>query len=123
MAKLSVVEPCSGMLDAPKALLMDGDDTTVRVAFEVFPVPACIDVACTELFFTPAVMPCTVTDTVQLALDASVPADKLTELAPATAVAVPPQALLKFGVGATTRPAGKLSVNASPVRLTPLFGF
>jgi hypothetical protein len=63
------------------------------------------------------------TDTVQLALEASVPPNKLTELPPATAVAVPLQVLVRFGVGATTRPAGRLSVNATPVSDNPLFGF
>lgn len=50
----------------------------------------------------------------QLAPAASVPPDKLTEEAPAVAVAVPPQELVRPGVGATTRPAGRLSVNAMP---------
>lgn len=51
------------------------------------------------------------------------PPVRLTEDAPAVAVAVPPQVLFRFGVGATTRPAGKLSVNASPVAAAPAFGF
>ena len=48
---------------------------------------------------------------------ASVPPERLTEDDPATAVAVPPHVLFKVGVGATTRPDGKLSVKARPVRL------
>ena len=36
--------------------------------------------------------------------------ERLTEEDPAVAVAVPPHVLLRAGVGATTKPAGKLSV-------------
>jgi hypothetical protein len=75
------------------------------------------------LFFTPAVVPVTLTETVQLALAASVPADKLTDPDPATAVAVPPQLLVRFGVDAITRPAGKLSVKAIPFNVTFVLGF
>jgi len=62
-------------------------------------------------------------DTVQDPLAAILPPVRLTEDAPAVAVAVPPQLLLRFGVGATTRPAGKLSVNARPVAADPALGF
>ncbi len=74
------------------------------------------------MFFTPAVVPCTLTDTAQLTLADRVPPDKLTEDEPATAVAVPPQVLFRlFGV-ATINPAGRLSVKASPFRVTFVFG-
>src|SRR5262249_30723923 len=72
-------------------------------------------------FFTPAVVPCTSTETVQEALDASVPPDKLTVPDPPTAVAVPPQVLVRLGVEATTRPAGRLSVKATPFSVTFVF--
>jgi hypothetical protein len=36
---------------------------------------------------------------------------------------VPPQLLAKFGVAATTNPAGSVSVNATPVRPLAVFGF
>ncbi len=54
---------------------------------------------------------------------ASVPPVRLTDDDPAAAVAVPPHVLFRAGVGATTRPAGKLSVNARPFKaeLTLLF--
>jgi len=68
-------------------------------------------------------VPWTFTETVQEALVARVPADKLTDPEPATAVAVPPQLLVRFGADATTRPAGRLSVKAIPVRLRLVFGF
>ena len=53
---------------------------------------------------------------------ARVPADRLTMPEPAVAVAVPPQVLDKpLGV-ATTKPAGKVSVKAKPLRLELAFG-
>lgn len=71
----------------------------------------------------PAVVPCTLTETVQEALPARVPAERLTLPNPATAVAVPPHVLLiPLGV-ATTRPGGRLSVNAKPVSARLVFGF
>jgi hypothetical protein len=60
---------------------------------------------------------------VQEALAASVPADKLMLPDPATAVAVPPQVLFKALGVATTKPAGRLSVKAIPLRATAVFGF
>lgn len=123
MVKLRLVEPFSGILAAPNCFWMVADATTLMDAFEVFPVPPSVEVTCTELFFIPAVVPCTLTETVQEALAANVPADRLTEDDPAAAVAVPPQVLVKLGVPATTSPAGRLSVNANPVRVTPVFGF
>ncbi len=45
------------MLAAPKALMIIGGATTVTEAFEVFPVPALVEVTWTLLFFTPAVVP------------------------------------------------------------------
>jgi hypothetical protein len=123
MVKLKLVEPFNGMLAAPKALMMTGGPVTVIEAFDVLPVPPSVEVTVTELFFTPAVVPCTLTETVQLALAASVPAERLMVPEPATAVAVPPQVLFSaFGV-ATTKPAGKLSVKAIPVRARFVLGF
>ena len=55
-------------------------------------------------------------ETEQEALEARVPVARLTEPAPAKAVAVPPQLLVKAGGVATTKPAGRVSVKASPVR-------
>ena len=44
MVKLNEVEPFSGMLAAPKALLITGGATTVMEALEVFPVPPSVEV-------------------------------------------------------------------------------
>ena len=123
MVKVTDVVPFSGMLAAPKAFASVAVATTVMEAFEVFPVPPSVELTVTELFFTPAVVPVTLTETVQLALAAIVAADKLTDPDPAAAVAVPPQVLVRFGVDATTRPAGKLSVKATPFNVTFVFGF
>src|SRR5215472_9445084 len=110
------------MLAAPNDLIRIGGPTTVIEALDVLPVPPSVEVTCTLLFFTPAVVPCTLMETVQLALVASVPALKLTEPEPALAVAVPPHVLFRaFGV-ATTSPAGRLSVKAMPVSATLVFG-
>src|SRR5262249_24426047 len=117
-----LVDPFSAMLAAPNALLMVGGPTTVTVAFAVLLLPPSVELACTELILSPAVVPCTFTEPAHDALDARVPPDRLTELAPPVAVAVPPQVLFRFGVDATTSPAGRLSVNANPLSVTLLFG-
>ena len=57
----------------------------------------------------------------QEALAASVPAERTTLDEPAAAVAVPPHVLVRFGVEATTSPAGKLSVKAMPLSATLVF--
>ena len=44
MVKLSEVEPFSGMLAAPKALMITGGPTTVMEAFDVLPVPPSVEV-------------------------------------------------------------------------------
>ena len=123
MVKVRLVEPFSGMLAAPNALIMTGGATTVMEALEVLPVPPSVEVTWTLLFFTPAVVPCTLTETVQLALAAKVPAERLILPDPATAVAVPPQVLFNALGVATTKPAGRLSVKAIPVRASVVFGF
>lgn len=66
-------------------------------------------------------MPVTFTETRHEPLAAIVPAERLTVDDPAAAVAVPPQVLLRFGVAATTSPAGRLSIKATPLAVE-LFG-
>ena len=124
MVKVSDVLPPTAILAAPNALLIVGGATTVTVAvFDVVPVPPSVEViAPVVLLFKPAVVPVTFTTTVQVPLVGRVPAARDTELEPCTAVAVPLQEFVSpFGV-ATTRPAGRLSVNANPDRATPEFG-
>ncbi len=67
-------------------------------------------------------MPTTFNVTVQLALGASVPLERVIVPAPAAPVAVPPQVLFKLGGFAANKPEGRLSVNAIPFRVAPLFG-
>jgi len=122
MVKVTVVVPFSGMLLAPNALLIVAGATTVTVALAVLLLPPSVELTCTELLLSPAVVPCTFTETAHEALAASVPPDRPTELAPAVAVGVPPQVLLRLGVEATTSPAGRLSVNDNPLSVTLLFG-
>src|SRR2546427_719413 len=125
--KLSDVDPFTGMLAAPNALLSVGGATTVIEAFVVFPVPPSVEVTCVLLFFTPAVVPVTSAENVHddpAAGDAvSVPPDRLMLPLPATAVIGPlPQEPVTLGVAATTRPAGRMSVKATPVSATLVFG-
>jgi len=73
------------------------------------------------LFFEPVVVPVMFAEIVHEPLAVKVPPDKLIELEPAVAVVVPPHVLLRLLGFATTSPAGKLSVNATPLRLV-VFG-
>src|SRR5215471_7986876 len=122
MVKVNVVVPFSAMLPAPNALVIEGGATTVTAALAVLLAPPSVELTCTLLFLSPAVVPCTSTETAHDALAATVPPDKLAAPEPPVAVAVPPQVLFKFGVEATTKPAGRVSVKLSPVSATLLFG-
>jgi hypothetical protein len=115
--KLSDVEPFSGILAAPNALMMTGADITVMLALEVLPVPPFVEVTCTLLFFTPAVVPIMSSERAQDVFGARLTLVKLTEPEPLTAVPVPPQVVLRFDDTATTKPAGRLSANAIPFRV------
>jgi hypothetical protein len=121
--KLSEVEPFSGILPAPNALAIAGGVTTVMLAFDVLPMPPSVEVTCTLLFLIPAVLPLIFSDTVQDASAARVPPVKLADEEPVLPVAVPPHVLFRLLGVPTTIPAGKLSVNARPVNVTPVFGF
>jgi len=114
----SDVEPFRGMLAAPNDLVRTGGASAVSVAFDVLPVPALAEVTETLLFLTPPVVAVTFTETVQDALVARVAPVKLTAPEPAAAVAVPPQEFVKALGVETTKPAGKVSVNATPVSET-----
>ena len=103
------------MLAAPNAFAIIAAAVTVTEALEVLPVPPSVDETCTLLFFTPAVVPITFTESVQDVLAARVAAPRLTDAAPAAALAVPVQVVVNpLGV-ATSKPDGRLSVNATPV--------
>ena len=123
MVKVRLVEPFSGMLAAPNALMITGGEVTVMEALEVLPGPLSVAVTWTLLFFTPPVVPVTLTLKVQEAVLARVAPERLTLPEPATAVIVPPpqDPVRPFGVE-TTRPAGRVSVNAMPVSEIVVFG-
>jgi hypothetical protein len=125
IVKVRLVEPFNGMLAAPNALMMIGGPTTVRGAvLLVVPVPPSVElIGPVVLFFTPGVVPWTVSEMVQDPLVATDPPDRLAEDAPGVAVAVPPQLLFRLDGFATTTPAGKLSVKAIPFSVTFEFGF
>src|SRR5215467_791736 len=107
-----------GLSDDTSVVLVAFPPDTVRVAVATLPFPPSIEVTAeVVLFFTPAVVPVTLTWNVQVLFAASVAPDRLTPPLPATAVMVPPphDPLRPFGV-ATTSPAGRLSVKPTPVR-------
>jgi hypothetical protein len=116
---VSELPPFNGTLAAPNAFSSVGGAMTVVVALEVFPVPAFVEVTVTLLFFTPAAVPVTLTENVQALFAASVAPKRLTAPEPDEDVIVPPphNPVSPFGV-ATTKPAGKLSVKATPVSAT-----
>jgi hypothetical protein len=114
---VSEVVPFSGIEAAPKALAIEGGASTVKLADAVPPVPPSIEVTCpVVLFLVPGVVPVTLTEKVHDALAARVPPERLTVPASAVAVTVPaPQVPVSpFGVE-TTKPAGSVSLNATPV--------
>jgi hypothetical protein len=81
----------------------------------VLPSPPFVDVTLTLLFFVPLVVPNTSTLIVHEPPIGRLPPDKLTVPEPAVAVIVPLQvAANPLGV-ATTSPAGRVSVNATPL--------
>jgi len=103
-------------------LAMDGGATTLMLAEAVPPVPPSVELTLPEvLFFVPAVVPVTFTENVQEELAAIVPAVKLITFVPAVAVMIPaPQVPVRpLGVE-ITRPAGSVSVKATPLAATVL---
>src|SRR5581483_3724557 len=131
--KLSVVLLLSGMVFGLNDLLMVGGATTVTVAEAVNPIPPSVDVtALVVLACDPAVMPVTLTENVQddpaPGEAVNVPSDKLTvEGLPGglliVAVIVPLPQLPVIVVDASFSPAGRLSVNATPLSALAVLGF
>lgn len=115
IVKLSEVEPPTRMLAAPKTFEIVGGATTVMLAVPGLLDPDWLELAVTLLIHTPPAMPFTVTDSLQDLPTASVTPDRLMVEEPAVAVAVPPHLLVSPLGEATTRPAGRLSVNVTPV--------
>jgi len=117
------VLPFNAIVAAPNAFAIVGGPNTVTDALEVFPAPAVAEVTVTLLFFTPLAVPVAFTLNVHDALAANVAPARLTLPDPAKAVITPPPQVPAnpFGV-ATTKPAGNVSVNATPVNPDEEFG-
>jgi hypothetical protein len=126
IVKLSEVDPFREMLAAPNDFTIVGATiaATVTLVEAVPPEPPSTEAtALVVLFFVPAVVPVTFALKVQEPLDASVALAKLMLPDPAVAVIVPlPQLPVSpFGVE-TTRPAGSVSVKATPVNAVEALG-
>jgi hypothetical protein len=125
IVNVSDVVPFSGRLDAPKAFAIDGGTTTLMLADAVPPVPPSVEVTFPVLlFFVPAVVPVTFTakvHEVEAARDA--PARLTTFVACVAVIAPPPHDPVNpFGVE-ITNPAGRVSVNPTPVRVAAVLLF
>jgi len=104
--------PLGGMLAAPKVFEIEGGAIATRIAEDVFPVPPLVELTVTELLYVPAALTLTFTLKLQLPLAATVAPLRLTVLAPAAAVIVPPPHDPVRPLGdATVIPLGKMSVN------------
>jgi hypothetical protein len=104
---------------------MDGGAMTLMLADAVPPVPPSVELMLpVVLFFAPALVPLTFTENVHEPLAAIVPPERLTEPEPAVAVIVPgPHVPVRaFGVE-TDRPAGSVSLKATPVIAEVVLGF
>jgi hypothetical protein len=124
MVKVRVVVPFNWMVAAPNAFAMLGGPITVIVAvLLVAPAPLSVDeIGPVVLFCTPAVMPVTFRLIEHDALAASVPPVRLIEPDPAAAVTVPLQVVANpLGVE-TCKPAGNVSLKATPVRASDALG-
>src|SRR5258708_4831420 len=129
MVKVSEVVAFRAIVDGLKTLAIEGGASTVNIAvLLVAPVPPSVELTVpVVLLLLPAVVPVTSTEKVHeepAAGDAvSVPPERLMLPLPAVAVIVPlPHEPVTLGVAATTRPAGRLSVNATPLRELKVFG-
>ncbi len=117
MVKVSEVVAFRAMLLGLKTLAIDGGATTLIEAEAVPPVPPSVEVTLpVVLFCVPAAIPVTFTEKLQELLAAIVPPLRLITLVPAVAVIVPAphEPIRPFGVE-ITRPAGRVSLKATPV--------
>ena len=114
---VKVVVPPLGMEVGRNAFEILAGAITNRVAVDGGPVGPLLEVGVAVFVFSPAVVPVTFTVTVQLALAAREGIFRVKEVAPATGAKVPVQEIVPTGVEATTRPAGKVSVNPTLARV------
>lgn len=120
--------PLVKMVVAPNFFEMVGGATTVNGAvaypLELVFTPLCVEVIFPLMFwYCPAVVPVTVTLILQVPPAANVPPVNAIVLVAAVVVKlfVPPQA--ETVESATDKPAGNTSVNATPLKAEPEFGF
>jgi len=121
IVKVNVDVPPAGIGFGENDLAIEGGATTVVVSLAVLPVPPLVEVtAAVVLFFTPAVDTVTVTLNVQLPFAAMEP--PLKEITPVAAVVVnvPPHCAAEES--ATVKPAGNVSVKATPDSAVAVFG-
>src|SRR5205807_3974387 len=120
MVNVRLVAPFSGIVEAPKALLIVGGLMTLRLglAEAVLPLPASVESMVTLLGLIPSVVPVTLTVIVQGTLPlGKAGLAKLMLEEPATAVTVPPQPFTMVGLGATTKPVTVAPEVRSSVKL------
>jgi hypothetical protein len=116
MVKLNNVVPFTVTVLGKNSLLMVGGKATDRVAEAEFPLPPSFEATGPVVFgYDPVKALVTLTLTAQELFAATVPPVRETLADPSGAEAVPPQVLASEPGVATTRLAGKLSVNARPV--------
>ena len=92
----------------------------VMTAVAVLPVPPLVDVTVTELTFTPTLLAVTLRETAQVPWAETVPPARLTVVMPLASVFIsakkgPPQITLRSAGVAAIKPAGRMSVNPTPV--------
>jgi len=125
IVNVSEVVAFNPMPDGLNTFAIDGGASTFKLAEAVPPVPPSVDVTLpVVLFCVPAAMPVTFTEKVHNELATSVAPDRLITFVPAVAVIVPPpqEPLRPLGV-ATTKPAGKVSLKATPLSPTAVLLF
>src|SRR5215216_204960 len=106
--------------------MLKSGTVTVNVLDAVFPIPPFVEETLpVVLFLTPAVVGVTLTETVHDPDTRIVPREKLRLVSPAIGANVgePHPSVVTFGMAATCKPVGRPSLNATPVRDVPAFGF
>ena len=125
MVNIKEVVELSGMDVGLKALTIDGGASTLMLAEAVAPVPPSVEATLpVVLFCCPAAVPVTFTRNVQEVLAARLAPDKLITFVACVAVIVPPpqEPLRPFGLEITS-PAGKVSLNRTPVKVAVVLLF
>lgn len=123
MVKFSEVVAFNAIADGLNTFAIDGGATTKMLALPVLPVPPSVEVTAeVVLLAVPAATPVTFTENVHVPPEASDPAERLIALPAAEMVPLPQLPVKPFGVD-TVRLLGRVSVKATPVSPTVVFGF